>query len=292
MCGLTALPDGSALLNQWRFRWYSYTAPPDRAHEPLAKGPAGLLRGLLGSDEIPSELPGGATEPERLMPWIRGGGELSVWRSTDDGLTWPHCSRVDTQPFAGGYGTRGAVVLPDGDLLLPLCDPPFYERTFTVRSRDGGRSFSPARGVAEMAGRAFEEPAPVLLEDGPILMLPRENVSHSLFAVRSVDGGDTWSAPTPTGIHCYPAHLLRLSDGRIATVAGRRRAPFGISVFPADRKGLRFEVERPLIVRSGLPNKDLGYPTAIDRPGGTLFIAYYYRDQDDVTAVHAIDVEI
>jgi hypothetical protein len=51
-------------------------------------------------------------------------------------------------------------------------------------------------------------------------------------------------------------------------------------------------VEHPLLVRSGLPNKDLGYPTAIERSDGKLFIAYYYRDEDGVTAVHAIDVEM
>lgn len=290
--GLTALPDGSALLNQWRFRWYPYTAPPDSAREPLATGPADMLRSLLGSDEISPEPPAAPAEPERVMPWIRGGGTLSVYRSTDDGLTWPHCSHVDTHPFAGGYGMRGGIVLPDGGLLLPLCDPPFYRRIFTVRSRDNGRSFSPGRLVAEAPDRAFEEPAPVLLESGAILMLLRENVSHTLFAVRSVDGGATWSEPAPTGIDCYPAHLVRLRDGRIAAVTGRRRAPYGISIFLADRSGLRFDVERPLIVRSELPNKDLGYPAAIERPDGRLFIAYYYRDDAGVTAVHAIDVEI
>lgn len=290
--GLTALPDGSVLLAQWRFRWYPYTVPPDPAREPLAKGPAELLRGLLGSDEIAPEGPGSSAEPERLMPWIRGGGGLSVYRSTDDGLTWPDCSPVDTRPFAGGYGMRGGVVLPGGELVLPLCDPPFYRRIFAVRSRDGGRSFSPARLVAEAPDRELEEPAPVLLRNGTILMLLRENVSHSLFAVRSGDGGASWSEPTPTGIECYPGHLLRLGDGRIAAVTGRRSVPFAISIFLADQNGLRFDIEHPLVVRPGLPNKDLGYPTAIERSDGKLFIAYYYRNEDGVTAVHAIDVEI
>jgi hypothetical protein len=290
--GLTALPNGSVLLTQWRFRWYPYTAPPNPAREPLAKGPAELLRDLVRSEEIAPEGPGASAEPERLMPWIRGGGALSACRSTDDGLTWPDCSPIDTHPFAGGYGMRGGIVLPDGELLLPLSDVPFYRRIFTVRSRDGGRSFSPATLVAEAPAREFEEPAPVLLSNGTILMLLRENVSHSLFAVRSADGGATWSEPTSTGIACYPAHVLRLGDGRIAAVAGRRRAPFGISIFLADQNGLRFDIEHPLVVRSRLPNKDLGYPTAIERSNGTLLIAYYYRDEGGVTAVHAIDVEV
>jgi hypothetical protein len=226
------------------------------------------------------------------LPWIRGGGELLVYRSTDDGRTWPHCTRVATHPFAGGYGMRGAVVLPDGDLLLPLSDPPCYQRIFTVRSRDDGRSFSPARIVAEAPDRAFEEPAPVLLQSGTVLMLLRENVSHSLFAVRSGNGGETWSEPAPTGIDCYPAHVVQLTDGRIAAITGRRRVPFGISIFLADQDALRFDVENPLLVRSGLPSKDLGYPTAIERSDGKLFIAWYNRDEDGVTAVNGIDVEI
>jgi hypothetical protein len=289
--GLTSLPDGSVLLNQWRFRWYPYTAPPDPTCEPFAKGPAELLDSLLGSDEIAPGSPGASTEPERLVPWIRGGGELVVYRSTDDGLTWPHCTRVAPHPFADRYGMRGAALPPDGDLLLPLCDPPYYRRTFTVRSRDNCRSFSPARIVAGAPDRAFEEPAPIILKSGTVLMLLRENVSHSLFAVRSDNGGETWSEPAPTGIDCYPAHVVRLTDGCIAAITGRRRVPFGISIFLANQDALRFDVENPLLIWSGLPSKDLGYPTAIERSDGKLFIAWYNRDEDGVTAVNGIDVE-
>jgi hypothetical protein len=284
--GLTALPNGAALLNQWRFRWYPCQASPSARDEPMLRGPAELVAGLAGSYEIaPPALTSEA--PERLMPWARGGGALSVYRSEDDGARWSAASVVDTAPYSGGYGMRGCLAMPDGDIVLPLSDVPHYARIFAVRSIDGGRSWAKPEPVAASDGREFEEPAPLLLADGTILMLLRDNVSHTLFEVHSLDGGHSWSAPEATGIDCYPAHLLALPDGRLAAVCGRRHPPYGISVFFSCDRGRRWDVETPLRVRTDLPNKDLGYPTAALRSDGSLFVAYYYRDAVGVTGVYA-----
>jgi hypothetical protein len=290
--GLTALGGRTVLLNQWRFRWYPYTATPTMDKEPLVKDPSALFRTLLQSREIEPQSPVDPEDAERLMPWARGGGDLFVHRSDDGGLTWQQSARVSTGPYVGGYGMRGAVVLSDGEILLPLSDVPLYERVFLVRSRDGGLTWGKPEPVAAAPGLAFEEPAPLLLEGGTVLMLLRENVTRSLYAVRSEDGGRTWTAPIPTGIDCYPAHLLYLRDGRIAAVTGRRRKPFGISIFLSADQGRSFDVDRPLLVRSGLPSKDLGYPTAAVKADGSLFVAYYYRDAGGVTGVHATTVAI
>ncbi|MBV9705299.1 MAG: exo-alpha-sialidase [Methylobacteriaceae bacterium] len=290
--GLTALPDGSVLLNQWRFRWYPYTAPPDPLLEPLSNGPAALLQGLVGSREIEPDGPALASAPETLMPWVRGGGEAVTHRSEDDGRTWRSSAHIGTGAYAGGYGMRGAVVLPDGVILLPLSDAPFYERIFLVRSPDGGRSWGAPQPVAAAAGRTFEEPAPLLLEDGTILVLLRENVSRTLYQIRSEDGGESWSPPAQTGIEAYPAHLLSLPDGRIAAVVGCRRPPYGIAIYVSADQGRSFGLDSPLCVRTGLPSKDLGYPTAALRDDGSLFVAYYYRDAAGVTGVHATIVAI
>ncbi|MBV9222154.1 MAG: exo-alpha-sialidase [Methylobacteriaceae bacterium] len=226
------------------------------------------------------------------MPWVRGGGEVLVHRSEDGGRTWTSSAHIESSPYAGGYGMRGAVVLPDGVILLPLSDVPYYERTFAVRLHDGGRSWSAPQPVAAEAGRAFEEPAPLLLGDGTILMLLRENVSRTLYQVRSKDGGKSWSPPVATGIEAYPAHLLGLPDGRVAAVVGCRRPPYGIAIYFSADLGRSFDLDAPLHVRTGLPTKDLGYPTAALRNDGSLFVAYYYRDAAGVTGVHATTVAI
>ncbi|MFO1149451.1 MAG: sialidase family protein [Alsobacter sp.] len=289
--GLTVLPDGAVVLNQWQFGWFS---PDDReaaAREPDYCPPEVLKAGLLGSTEIGSGLI--ADMPAaRLMPWARGGGITLVHRSEDAGRTFPTVSVVRTAPYSGGYGMRGAVVLPDGEVLLPLSDIPRYERIFLVRSRDGGRSWGPPSPVAAVPGCEFEEPAPLLLATGEILLLLRENASRTLFATRSADGGRSWSTPRPTGIGSYPAHLVGLPDGRIAAVTGRRHPPFGIEAYLSRDGGRSFDADRPATIRAGLPNKDLGYPTAALRRDGSLFVAYYYRNASGVTGLHATSVTI
>jgi hypothetical protein len=289
--GLTVLRDGAVLLNQWQFGWY---APDDQealGREPDYCSPDVLKAGLLASTEIGSGLI--ADIPARqLMPWARAGGIALVHRSEDGGRTFPASSTLRTEPYSGGYGMRGGVVLPDGEVLLPLSDIPHYERIFLVRSRDGGRSWGAPSLVAAVPGCEFEEPAPLLLANGDILLVLRENASRTLYTTRSADGGRTWSQPKPTGIGSYPAHCVTLPDGRIAAVTGRRHPPFGIEAYLSKDGGRSFDADRPVTIRTGLPNKDLGYPTAALRRDGRLFVAYYYRNESGVTGLHAASVSI
>jgi hypothetical protein len=280
--GLTVLADGAVLLNQWRFRWYPSAALPDAAHEPDLVLPEALRRGLLAS----TELDNAALADEPVLPWARGGGVATVCRSDDGGRHFGPATTLDVAPYSGGYGMRGGVVLPDGEILLPLSDVPHYARIFLLRSRDGGRTWSAPEPVAAAADCEYEEPAPLLLADGAILMLLRENRSHTLHAVRSADAGHSWAAPEPTGITGYPAHLLRLPDGRLAAVTGRRVPPFGIVVFLSNDGGATWDVDHPITVRE-LPNRDLGYPTAALDTAGELFVAWYHRDAAGVTGLHA-----
>jgi hypothetical protein len=289
--GLTVLRDGTVLLNQWRFRWHPLTSMPDRSTEPMLASPAELMKGLLSSTEIDVE-DVRDLEPERFMPWARGGGTATVSRSLDGGGTFEPPAAIETAPYAGGYGMRGAVELKDGEILLPLADAPSYERVFLVRSGDGGRSFGPPEPIAATAGRAFEEPAPFLLPDGTILILLRENRTRSLFAVRSSDDGRNWTEPEATGITGYPAHVVLLPDGRLAAAVGRRRQPFGIEIVCSEDWGRSFDIERPIVVRESLPNKDLGYPTAVLTADGSLFVAYYYRDEAGVTGLYGRHVGV
>jgi hypothetical protein len=185
--GLTALPDGAVLLNQWRFHWHPWTAV-DRLEEPSLQEPEALKRSLLRSSELESQRVADVPA-ERLLPWARGGGDTLVHRSDDDGRSWNSATVIDPAPYSGGYGMRGAMVLPDGEILLPLSDVPHYARIFLVRSNDGGRSWGAAEPVAAIEGLEFEEPAPLILADGTLVLALRENVSRTLFVVRSSDGG-------------------------------------------------------------------------------------------------------
>jgi hypothetical protein len=283
--GLTPLRLGVVLLNQWRFDWH--TLAYAQAH--LARGAYTRPEQLMGAEAMAAELqdwtPQKSTLAERY-PWARGGGQTWVHRSVDGGSTFTASTRIDMTPFSGGYGMRGGIEV-DGEIMLPLCDVPNYAAVFTVRSGDGGQSWSEPRLVAAGEGHAFEEPAPVLLRDGRIVMLLRDNVSRILHVVSSGDGGVSWSAPSPTGIEDYPADMVELDDGRIACVAGRRRAPFGIALYISPDQGNSWNSASPYMVRSGLPNRDLGYPSLALRADGSLYVVYYAQDSQGITGIHA-----
>ena len=156
---------------------------------------------------------------------------------------------------------RGAIELPDGELLLPLANAPDYDSVFLLRSHDGGESWSGPTLVAAESGKEFEEPAGLLLGERRILLMLRENRSRVLHRSVSDDGGRRWSRPVATGIRDYPAQLLHLDEGRIACVAGRRTAPFGILLYLSQDGGMSWDLDRPNVVRDDLANADLGYPT-------------------------------
>jgi hypothetical protein len=283
--GLTPLPDGSVLLNQWRFGWHDPTGLT-AAERVAAAMPEALARSWTASSEF-SGLRGGLGAREVLghFPKARLGGRTLVARARDGRAPFIPLAEIATHPFSGGYGMRGGLVLPDGAVLLPLSDVPHYRRVFTVRSEDGGATWGAPVPVAEAAGAEFEEPAPLLLPGGRVLLVLRDNGSRILHVVSSDDGGRSWGAPRPTGITGYPADLLVLPSGGILLVAGRRTAPFGIELHRSDDGGHTWGPGR--VLRDDLPDADLGYPTMARRANGEIVVVYYCRDGSGVTGLQA-----
>jgi hypothetical protein len=281
--GLTALASGRVLLNQWRFRWYPLPLARARAASERIAFPRDLVGALALSPELDSAR-ALAADPERFVPWARGPGRTFAHISDDAGETFGRSVDIATAPFSGGYGMRGAVELRGGEVLLPLCDVPDYRRVFVVRSPDAGESWGPPVAAAEASGLTFEEPAPLLLASGRILLALRENNNRTLFTVHSDDAGRTWSEPRPTSIDGYPAHLLQLDEGRILCTYGFRRPPFAIRAAISADDGETWD--RAISIRDGLPNRDLGYPFTLSTGDGLLTI-YYAQDGVGTTGIWA-----
>jgi hypothetical protein len=288
--GLTGLGNGRILLNQWRFEWLPLPLAESSGRTDLAM-PQTLMHHLASSMELDTFMPGGLADTARCFPWARGGGETVVHLSDDGGRTFAGTSRIDTAPFSGGYGMRGALELPDGDILLPLSDVPHYRAVFTVRSHDGGASWGTPNLVAEGEGHEFEEPAGLLLPSGRILLMLRDNVSRIMHSVVSDDGGASWSKPNATGIRAYPAHLIVLPTSEVACIAGQREPPFGIVLHVSRDRGESWGTE-PISLVDDLPTKDLGYPTIALRSNGDLFVVFYARDREGITGIHSLTVRL
>jgi hypothetical protein len=279
---LTVLRSGRVLLNQWRFRWYPPGVECDPRDDTVAT-PEDLERMLNDSGDLDGTA--GAASARDLLPCRRGGGETWVHLSDDGGRTFRRSLTIDTGAYSGGYGMRGAIELPDGDILLPLSDVPRYARVFVVRSKDGGETWLAPEPVAEAPGKAFEEPAPLCLADGRIVLMLRENNSRILHCVTSDDGGRTWTRPRPSGIGEYPAHLFELTDGRLLCLAGRRRPPFGATAYFSHDRGETWDLNNPVVVRDDLANRDLGYPTGVLAGDHALNVFCYGQDRRGITGI-------
>jgi hypothetical protein len=281
--GLTPLPGGRMLLNQWRNRWY-----------PLGLAKAGVTESVNFPDEFVVELIASAElesgqqisgAPEDHAPWARGHGTSFVHVSEDDGRSFTRTAVVDTGPFHGGYGLRGAVQMPDGSLLLPLNDIPEFCTIFTVMSRDGGRSWGEPRLAARREGHLFTEPAMVRTASSALLCMTRDDTTRIMHSCRSEDGGASWSQPQPTGIDGYPPHLLALPDGRLLCTYGMRQPEFSIRAVLSEDEGRTWSSADPIMLRRHLPNRDLGYPATVRFSDGEFLTVYYCQGSSGVTGV-------
>ncbi|MCB1493300.1 MAG: exo-alpha-sialidase, partial [Rhodobiaceae bacterium] len=162
--GLTPLPDGRVILNQWQFDWIDpdgidlSSAGPDVAlPDWLARARAGSVDiGVLGTREDDADL--------FRLARCNGGCRISV--AADGGAPFVPATSPPTAPYSGGYGMRGAVIAGNGDILLPLSDVPHYARIFILRSSDDGTTWGAPEHVCAKVDCEFEEPAPIRLPDG------------------------------------------------------------------------------------------------------------------------------
>jgi hypothetical protein len=95
----------------------------------------------------------------------------------------------------------------------------------------------------------------------------------------------------PRPIDGYPAHLLLLQDGRILCTYGYRKPDFSIRAV-ASGDGLIWDVAHTLVIRDGLRNKDLGYPTTLPRADGRLCTFYYAQAPDGVTCIQSTTFQL
>ena len=284
--GLTVLRNGRVLLNQWRFRWLPLRLARRLEGTLPLDFPAEFMRGWLASPEHDTAAYR-FVPVEELAPWARGPGETWVHHSDDHGRTFTQSVKIETAPFSGGYGMRGACELANGDILMPLSDIPNWRVVFTVRSRDGGLTWQPPVKVAEQAGSEFEEPTLIETAPGRLLMVLRDNGTRWLHSVRSTDNGESWSPPQRLPISGYPAQLLPLQGGRLLLTYGWRQPDYGIRAVLSRDGGATWDIDQTVRICDGLPSKNLGYPATIEVANSDLFTVYYGEGGDGVTAIMA-----
>lgn len=99
--------------------------------------------------------------------------------------------------------------------------------------------------------------------------------SFSMAQTRSRDGGLTWSKAEPLNFHGSPPHLLRHTSGTLVCAYGYRQKPYGQHVMLSDDEGESWSYG--WILREDGPDRDLGYPSSVELPDGSILTVYYQK---------------
>ena len=251
-------------------------------------------------------------------PWVVTHDGTWVHRSRDNGLTWDESVEIDSSPYISAYSPRQILQLDSDTLIFTAgaADPMFVglegfaappnvvinglgnrldeqgkiiqepSAVFICISTDGGHSWTRTREIARHPEYYFVEPAMVLLASGRLICHMR-NCSQTghLWQVVSDDGGETWTAPVMTPMWGWPAHMVQLPDGRVLSVYGHRRKPFGIRATLSTDGGESWDYEDEIIIRDDLVNRAIGYPVSAILGDGSLFTVYWDDDAEHITSI-------
>jgi len=205
-------------------------------------------------------------------------------RSTDGGKTWEAPARTP------GTAPHGPMMLKDGRLLYVGIT---YSGHFGIHSgatneisvaesRDGGRSWQRLGAIGLPAGEKvtlFHEPHAVEAADGRIVAQIRyHGKGGCLWQSESADGGKTWALARQTKLAGLPPHLIRLRDGKLLTVYGRRFGAFGEYACLSDDGGRTWDTANEIKL-AGHFDGDLGYPASAELPDGSILTVYYQAEK-------------
>ena len=210
-------------------------------------------------------------------------------RSIDGGRTWEPAVRTPCS------APHGPVKLKDGRLLYVGKSGDADHRNLgtqvgkviAAESRDEGQSwqvigeipFPPQIPVL----RDCHEPHAVETMDGRIVAQIRchyknkENGFRGSLQSESADGGKTWTTAKAVGLDGYPPHLIRLADGKLLSVYGRRWGALGEFACLSDDQGRTWDVKNEIKL-AGHWNGDLGYPASVQLPDGSILTVYYQAE--------------
>jgi hypothetical protein len=251
-------------------------------------------------------------------PWVVTHDGTYVHRSLDHGATWDDTVEIDSSPYISAYSPRSIVQLDENTLIFTAgaADPMFIglsgwskppnvvlnslgnrldehgdivvepSHVFICISRDGGLTWSETREIAAHPKYYFVEPAMIRLESGRLICHMRncKQTGH-LWQVSSDDDGQSWSKPVMTPMWGYPAHLVELHDGRVLSVYGHRREPYGIRACISHDLGDSWDCDNEIILRDDLVKRMIGYPTSVVLPDGSLFTVYWDEDESGRTSI-------
>ncbi len=177
---------------------------------------------------------------------------VALYGSDDQGLSWQFLSEVVREPTGRGRpGYANLLMLPGGRLQCYF-------------NRIGGLRHSLEMTASDDGGYSWSTPQPLVVwGQSPWAALGRQHVWEG-----AAHKGPLYRSPWP----------LRLRDGRIVVLFGRRKQPFGMGLIVSEDDGATWSAEA--VIRADASDWDLGYPVATQLDDGRIFTAYYFMEDD------------
>ncbi|MDA3924248.1 MAG: sialidase family protein [Kiritimatiellae bacterium] len=259
--GIMELPDGTLLVT-----WFTSTAYLQQICEGKKIKPDSPQFFWRLHDEKIRDL----VKPEDL-------GAFTT-RSTDGGKTW------EKAVMTKGSTPHGPILLKDGRLLYV---GRFYRDNDCVisveESRDSGKSWQKISEIKPLPGekklKMYHEPHAVETTDGRIVALIRyHGTGYPMLQSESSDGGKSWTVMEKSPMAGLPPHLIRLRNGKIINVYGRRFDAFGEYACISDDQGRTWDVANEIKL-AGHFSGDLGYPASTELPDGSILTIYYQAEK-------------
>jgi hypothetical protein len=164
-------------------------------------------------------------------------GNWAYW-STDGGETWSEHQNTGIT----GFEPDRMVELPDGRLAVAsqvmMSEDQEFAEVLSC-SDDGGKTWYMASTIAYDGYHRFCEGAIVLLEDGDLACVMRENHSRGIpsFVAFSTDVGKTWSKPQRLPFAIHRPYAKQLPDGRVLVTGRHVNGPIGTYAWIGDLRG-------------------------------------------------------
>ncbi len=180
-----------------------------------------------------------------------GLGGVHLYGSDDNGLSWEPLARIAADPTGDGRPTyAGLLLLPSGRLQAYMLHINGLRDAIQMNySDDGGYSWSTPKPIVRW---------------GQSPWVSRRHGSQSSYG--------------PTGKFYRSPWPMRLADGRIVVIFGRRKVPYGIGLIVSEDDGQTWSQEQ--VLRDDASTPDIGYPVATETAPGRIFTAYYYTLDD------------
>jgi len=198
-----------------------------------------------------------------LMSGYGGGvpGQVMLYGSDDDGLTWEYLAEVARDPTGGGRPTYpGLLLLPNGRML-----------GFMLQI--GGRGHFIGMNHSDDGGYSWSELTPIVRwGHSPWIARRKAQLQRA-----GGSGGWTRGLDAPRKFYRSPWPML-LHDGRILVLFARRKPPFGIGGIVSEDEGKTWSQE--FVIRDDASTPDIGYPVATQLEDGRIFSAYYFTLED------------